>query len=87
MKHGFPIVCYYFMTYNKKATQLQKCSILLQWNLSIMDILRPRIFGHFAMANIEVFLFQRQNNVPFGTKSFVLIMEVFSILSLIWGVC
>ena len=61
----------------------------LQWNLSTMDILGPRMFGHFLL-QYRGFPHSEVKNVltrPVGTKIFVLIMEVFSIMSLIRGVC
>ena len=62
---------------------------VIQWNLSIMDTLGPDIFDHFLL-QYRVFPLLEVKNVlvtPFGTKIFVLIMEVFSIESLIQRVC
>ena len=61
----------------------------LQWNLSITDILVPGIFGH-NLLQYRGFPLSEVKNVltrPVGTKIFVLIMDVFSIVSLIQGVC
>ena len=55
----------------------------IQWNLSITDTLGPDIFGHFLL-QYRGFPLSEVKNVlvaPFGTKIFVLIMEVFSIES------
>ena len=61
----------------------------VQWNLSIVDILGPDIFGNFLL-QYRGFPLSEVKNVlvtHFGTKIFVLIMEVFSIVSLIRRVC
>ena len=62
---------------------------VIQWNLSITDTLGPDIFGHFLL-RYRGFPLSEVKSVlvtPFGTKIFVLIMEVFSIESLIRMVC
>ena len=56
-------------------------SLPIQWNLSITDILTPDIFGHllqyrgFPLLEVENVLV-----TPVGTKTIVLIMEVFSFI-------
>ena len=58
----------------------------IQWNLSITDTLRPDNF----LLQYRGFPLSEVKNVlvtSVGTKIFVLIMEVFSIESLIWRVC
>ena len=63
--------------------------VKLQWNLSITDTLGPDIFGHFLL-QYRGFPLSEVKNVlvaPFETKIFVLIMEIFSIESLIRRVC
>ena len=64
-------------------------AMLLQWNLSITDTLGPDIFDHFLLQYRGFPLLEVKNAsvTPFGTKIFILIMEVFSIESLIWRVC
>ena len=59
---------------------------MIQWNLSITDILGP---GHFLLQYRGFSLSEVKNVLvtPFGTKIFVLIMEVFSIEFLIRRVC
>ena len=61
----------------------------IQWNLSITDTLEPSIFGQFLLQYRGLALSEVKNVLvtPVGTKIFVLIMEVFSIESLIWRVC
>ena len=57
----------------------------IQWNLSITDTLGPDIFWHFLL-QYKGFPLSEVKNVlvtPVGTKIFILIMEVFSIVSLI----
>ena len=54
-----------------------------------METLGPDIFSHFLL-QYKSFPLSEVKNVlvrPFGAKLFVLIMEVFSIVSLIWRVC
>ena len=60
-----------------------------QWNLTIMDTLGPDIFGHFLLQYRGFPLSEVENVLvtPFGTKIFVLTMEVFSIEFLIQRVC
>ena len=60
-----------------------------QWNLSITDTLGPDIFGHFLLQYRGFPLSELKNVLvtPFGTNIFVLIMEVFSIESLLQRVC
>ena len=59
----------------------------IQWNLSITDTLGPDIFDHFLLQFRDFPLSEVKNVLatPFGTKIFVLIMEVFSMESLIGG--
>ena len=78
--------------YSKKVQEIFKYLFqgkYVYWNLSIADTLGPGIFGHF-LVQYRSFPLSVVKNVlvtPFGTKMFVLIMEVFSIESLIWRVC
>ena len=59
--------------------QLMFLCMYVQWNLSVTHF-ETRYFSHF--------LLQRRGWLrSFGTKIFVLIMEVFSIVSLIQRVC
>ena len=65
------------------------CPNIIQWNLSIADILGPDIFGNFLL-QYRGFPLSEVKNVlvtRFETKIFVFIMEVFSIVSLIRRVC
>ena len=73
---------------NKPSQLFFMCSII-QWNLPITDTLGLDIFGHFLLQYRDFALSEVKNVLvtPFGTKIFVLIMEVFSIESLIRTVC
>ena len=53
-----------------------------------MDTLGPDIFGHFLLQYRGLPLSEVKNVLvaPFGAKIFALIMEAFSIESLIWRV-
>ena len=61
----------------------------IQWNLSITDALGPDIFSHFLLQYRGFPLSEVENVLvaSVGTKIFVLIMEVFSMESLIRRVC
>ena len=59
----------------------------LQWNLSIMDTLGPDIFGQLQYGGLPLSVVKNVLGTPVGTKILVLVMEVFSIVSLIRRVC
>ena len=61
----------------------------LQWNLSIMDTSGPDILGRFLLQYRDFPLSVVKNilGTLVGTKIFAVIVEVFSIVSLICRVC
>ena len=69
----------------KTVFQLRYSDYFIQWNLSITDTLGPDISGYFLLKYRGLPLSEVKNVLvtPFGTKIFVLIMEVFSNESLI----
>ena len=69
--------------------EMSLIQVCIQWNLSVTDTFGPDIFGHCLLQYRGLPLSEVKNVLvtPVETKIFVLIMEVFSTVSLIRRVC